>query len=257
VSHFGERNLVDISVVDMTTGNATRLTFGASARRANWAGDGYVVFEIGIPPQPVTIGLVPAEGGGRVRQLVADAAGPVISPDRRWLFFERFTPGSGFRILGQPIDPDTLTTAAAVQPILVTGSSARLPTIHPSGRWLLFRGTENRQTEVYLTRIPEAQGKWQISRGGGDDPRWSAGGDAVLYTQLDRLVEVPVTLDPAVAIGAPRAVLDARAMRPFLGGYDVGRDGRSFLMVQRVQAPDVPTGMVSVVLNWAEQFRAR
>jgi serine/threonine-protein kinase len=257
VSHLGERNLFDISVIDMTTGNATRLTFGASARRANWAGDGHVVFEIGIPPQPVTIGLVPAEGGGRVRQLAADAAGPVISPDRRWLFFERFTPGAGSRIFGQPIDPETLTTVAAEQPILATGSSDRLPAFHPSGRWLLFRGTENQQSEVYLTRVPEAQGKWQISRGGGDDPRWSAGGDAVLYTQSERLIEVPVTLEPAVAIGAPRVVLDAIAMRTFLGGYDVGRDGKSFLMVQRAQAPDVATGLVSVVLNWAEPFKAR
>ena len=38
---------------------------------------------------------------------------------------------------------------------------------------------------------------------------------------------------------------------------DLTPDGKSLLMVQRAQAVDQPVGMVSVVLNWVEEFRIK
>ena len=155
------------------------------------------------------------------------------------------------------LDPITLTPVGTEQPIVVTPSNEELPLVHPSGRFLLYRSAEGDQAELYLTRFPETRGKWQISTGGGSAPRWSRKGDAVLFAEVDRLVEVPITVEPTVTVGTPRVVLDANAMRPFVSVFDVTPDGKSFLMVQRVQAPEQPTGMVSVVLNWAEEFRAK
>ena len=159
--------------------------------------------------------------------------------------------------LGRALDPETLTPIGAEHPILATPSSEDTPIFHPSGRFLLYRSAAGDQTELFLTRFPETQGKWLISTGGGPAPRWSPKGDAVLLVQRDRLIEVPVTLGPTVAVGASRILLDANAMRPFVSGFDITSDGKAFLMVQRAQTPDQPTGMVSVVLNWAEEFRAR
>ena len=259
VSHWGERGVLDIFVIDMSTGTSTRLTFGRDVLGAKWAGDRHVLFETGAPgtASPGYIGLVAAEGGGVVKQLVTDALEGEISPDRRWLLYYRATPDRGSNIMGQPLDPETLTPVGPEQPIVVTPANEAGPIFHPSGRFLLYRSAEGGQTELYLTRFPEAQGKWQISNGGGIAPRWTPNGDAVVFAQVDRLMEVPVTLEPTVTIGAPRVVLDARAMRPFVSAFDITPDGKSFLMVQRAQAPDQPTGMVSVVLNWAEEFKAK
>ncbi len=259
LSYAGDRGVSDIAVIDMQSGTSTRLTFGADARRPQWIGNSHVLFETGGPATQMrhSIGLVAAEGGSPVRELVTDTTEPAMSPDRRWLLYLRFDAETGADIVGQPLDPESLTPVGAERPIVATRANERLPVVHQSGRFLLYLSAEGGQTELYLTRFPEARGKWQITSGGGSAAHWSPGGNAVLFSQADRLVEVPITLEPTVTIGAPRVVLDANAMRPFVGTFDITPDGKSFLMVQRAQAPEQSSGLLSVVLNWAEEFRAR
>ncbi len=259
VSHVVGRGQRDISAVDVATGGATRLTFGLEASSPQWIGSDRVLFETGFLGGASTgsISMVVAEGGGVVRTLVTDATDATLSPDRRWLLYSRVTSERGTDILGQPLDPATLTSLGAERPIIVTPQNEGGPLFHPSGRLLVYRSAEGGRPELYLTRFPEAQGKWQISNAGGTAPRWSPKGDAILFTESERLIEVPITLQPTVTVGPPRVVLDSNAMRPFLGAFDLTPDGKSLLMVQRAQAVDQPVGMVSVVLNWVEEFRIK
>ena len=258
-SYFSEPGRADIHVIDVATGAATRVTFGLGAVRPQWVDDDRIVFETGAPGTASRnyIGLVAAQGGGVVRQLVTDAFESELSPDRRWLLYHRATRERGTDIMGQPLDPATLAPIGAEQPIVVTPANEGAPRFHPSGRFLLYRSTEGTRSEMYLTRLPGAQGKWQISNGGATFAQWTARGDAVLYAQGDRLIEVPVTLDPVIAAGAPRVVMDSNMTRSLVGTFDVSKDGKSLLMVRRAAAPDQPNGGVSLVLNWLEEFRAK
>jgi Tol biopolymer transport system component len=258
-SYISDPGRSDIHVIDVATGGATRVTFGLGALRSRWVGDDRILFETGSAGAVTTsyIGVVAAEGGGVVKQLVTGAVDADISPDRRWLLYMRNTRERGSDIMGQALDPVTLAPMGAEQPIIATPANENSPLLHPSGRFLLYRGTEGVRTELYLTRFPEAQGKWQISTAGATFARWTPKGDAVVYAQTDHLIEVPITLEPAVSVGPARVVLDSNVSRPFVGTFDVAKDGQSLLMVQRVVAPDQPQGAVSLVLNWLEEFRAK
>jgi hypothetical protein len=248
----------DLGVIDIATGALTRVTFSVGVvRRPQWVGNDKLIFETGIQGSANTgfIGLVAAEGGAVVKQLVTGAMDARVSPDRRWLLYYRNTGPGGNDILRQPLDPGTLTPVGPEQPFIVTPVNEMTPMFHPSGRFLLYRSFESNQPEFFLTRFPDAQGKWQVAKGPANfDPQWSRKGDSIVYAQVDHLAEVPITLEPTVSVGAPRVVLDANAVRTLNLFFDVLPDG-NFLMVQRAQAPEQPTGMVSVVMNWAQEFK--
>ena len=48
--------------------------------------------------------------------------------------------------------------------------------ISPDGKWVTYASDESGAWEIYVTSFPGAAGKWQVSRGGGVEPRWSGDG---------------------------------------------------------------------------------
>ena len=106
-------------------------------------------------------------------------------------------------------------------------------------------------------------GRWQVSTEGGTRPAWSRDGRELFYVDFaNTLTAVAVrTSGTTFAAGTP-----AKLFETALGGsltsprdYDVGRDGRRFLMIRESVARDrnaPPAGMV-VVQNWFEELRAK
>jgi Tol biopolymer transport system component len=126
--------------------------------------------------------------------------------------------------------------------------------LSPDGRWLGFVSNEAGQPEVYVGRFPELDRKWQVSEGGGTQPRWSVNGREIYY-RFGRVLTA-VTFDGGVAepvLGKPQ-VLFADDYDLGLGNtitnYDVTPDGR-FLMLRRE-----PSGShLRMVLNWTEELK--
>ena len=50
--------------------------------------------------------------------------------------------------------------------------------ISPDGKWVAYASDESGNWEIYVTTFPAAEGKWQVSRGGGTQPRWRAAASA-------------------------------------------------------------------------------
>jgi eukaryotic-like serine/threonine-protein kinase len=48
--------------------------------------------------------------------------------------------------------------------------------ISPDGKWVVYASNESGNWEIYVTSFPDAAGKWQVSRGGGTEPRWRGDG---------------------------------------------------------------------------------
>ena len=53
--------------------------------------------------------------------------------------------------------------------------------ISPDGKWVAYASNESGDWEVYVTTFPAATGKWQVSRGGGTEPRWRGDGKEIFY----------------------------------------------------------------------------
>src|SRR5260370_10577081 len=53
--------------------------------------------------------------------------------------------------------------------------------ISPDGKWVAYASDESGNWEIYVTTFPGAVGKWQVSRGGGTEPRWRGDGKQLFY----------------------------------------------------------------------------
>jgi hypothetical protein len=59
-----------------------------------------------------------------------------------------------------------------------------------------------------------------------DYAMWAPAGDALLYAQGNRVMEVPITLGSSITVGAPRVALTAESTRALLDQtFDVTKDG--------------------------------
>jgi hypothetical protein len=105
---------------------------------------------------------------------------------------------------------------------------------------------------VYATTFPGAQGKWQVSPGGGAEPRWRGDGKEIFYVDpKGMLTAVTVNTDGIFTTGAgsPLFQLHGRAhiSNTDLYTYDVSKDGKRFLVDRYVKPDHVEP--LTVVLN--------
>jgi hypothetical protein len=122
---------------------------------------------------------------------------------------------------------------------------------------LAYFSQESGTIQVYVVPFPGPGGRWQISTGGGVEPRWSKSGHELFYLSGTALIAVPYTVEKnSFQPGQPQSLFaKSFELRAPLGSYDVMPDGQRFVMFQltsgRTAAPSGPT----VVLNWIDQTR--
>jgi Tol biopolymer transport system component len=112
----------------------------------------------------------------------------------------------------------------------------------PDGKWVAYASDESGNWEVYVTSFPGAAGKWQVSRGGGTEPRWRGDGKEIFYIAPNgMLTAVPVSSEGTFSTGTPAPLFQIRGRAPISSTdvftYDVTKDGKRFL-VNRYVAPE-------------------
>jgi serine/threonine protein kinase len=123
----------------------------------------------------------------------------------------------------------------------------------PDGKWVAYSSNESGRWEIYVTSFPDARGRWQVSSGGGEQPRWQGDGKELFFLSSDgKMMAAPVTTGTHFDAGTPVVLFQSTPRPPVLVYdlfvYDVSRDGQRFLINTQVkQAESVP---MSVVLNW-------
>jgi eukaryotic-like serine/threonine-protein kinase len=126
----------------------------------------------------------------------------------------------------------------------------------PDGRWVAYQSNESGKGEVYIMPFPQPGGKWQVSQGGGLNPRWRPDGQAVFYrTPDDKLMEASVSAKgSALEVGTPKQI--AKVAFAELGGtgwvYDVAPKGDRFIFLRPEQAASTP---VTLVTHWVEGIK--
>jgi hypothetical protein len=130
-------------------------------------------------------------------------------------------------------------------------------------RWIAYTSNESGRLEVYVrpflasgasggsgsTGAPSlGEGKWQVSKDGGELAKWRADGKELIFRALNgspMAVDVTTT-GAAFQAGVPKQLF---APPPNVGDWDVTADGKRFLAAvppvqQTTQTP------ITVVLNW-------
>jgi hypothetical protein len=105
--------------------------------------------------------------------------------------------------------------------------------------------------EVFVSAVPPASGRWQVSTRGGSQPRWRRDGRELFYMAPDGTV-MSVDIDgsrPMIRIGTPRALFHTTvAVDPLLDQYAVSADGQRFLVNVPFDSPEQTS--INVILNW-------
>lgn len=96
--------------------------------------------------------------------------------------------------------------------------------------------------------FPTPGGRFQISAGGGSNPKWRADGKELFYLDAsNRVVAVPITArGDSLEIGAPQSLFQTRV---WARGYFLSSaaDGKRFLIVEN---PQLNASHLTLVLNW-------
>jgi hypothetical protein len=119
---------------------------------------------------------------------------------------------------------------------------------------MAYASDESGRWEVYVGEFPGGGGRWQVSAGGGVEPRWRADGTELFYVSPEHtLMAVTLRFNQRVVQPAvPRPLFKARfgefgavIFRPV---YAPSHDGNKFLV--NVVVEETTASPVTMILNW-------
>jgi serine/threonine-protein kinase len=238
-----------IEMLDLSRGTRVRLTAAAPGTNfPTWTADSEgVVFRRFNVPFWAT-----ADGTGKMGPVPAGLANDFPSspgPDADSIIAVRVQPETTGDIFLMSI-----SGRSPPKPLLVTPAYEGGPQLSPDRHWMLYQSNESGQPEIYVRRYPTMDRQWQVSEGGGMQPRWSKTSREIYYRNGKHMMAVALDASGAEpAFGRPTALFVDEydfGMGVSIPNYDVTPDGR-FIMLRRG-----PQGNgVRLVINWTEELK--
>ena len=252
----GSSGAGDVWVYDLARATSTRLTFNGRNATPVWSSDGKSIYYVEMDPTGAGKSLVtrkPADGS-RDAQTVVSLDGTAyikaLMPDGGSSIFDyQRNTGNG------NIVQSKLGEGATVTELVNTGFAEFAAALSPDGRWLAYQSNESDRSEIYVRDMSAAGGRWQISTGGGEEPRWSHDGRELYYRNGNLFMSVAISTRPSFQAGTPTnlfgGIFDLRTNTGIT--YDVDPKGNRFLMIRPAEESIAPS--VMIVLNWFEELR--
>jgi eukaryotic-like serine/threonine-protein kinase len=243
----------EVWVYDRILETVSRLTFEGNAMYPAWTADGDTVYYSTDKDSPDRdIWRRAADGSGGAEHVL----------ERPGQQFEIALPVAGQNALIREIASTSgdlyvlpLTPGGEPRPWVVSSFSERAPSLSPDGRWAAYTSDESGQNEIYVRAFPEAEGRWQVSSGGGTEPLWTRDGRTIYYRRADTLFAAAVETRPTFAVVQRRTVFITDFLEaPNHINYDRHDSTGEFVVVARGDGAE--TSLV-VVLNWFEEVRQR
>ncbi|HEY4362904.1 MAG TPA: protein kinase [Bryobacteraceae bacterium] len=254
----------DIWLIEFARGIRTRLTFRQSPGSIPvWSPDGKnIIFSAG------TTGLEAiyekaSSGAGEERQLLKTPGETLIpaswSRDGSFLLYVVSDQKSHSNIWLLPIESPGAGERKPVL-LLATGFNSSWPQFSPDGRWIAYNSNESGRAEVYVRPFDAArpalgEGKWQVSKDGGQLSRWRADGKQIVFRASSG---APMVADvnaagAAFQAGAPRQLVP---LPPGANGdWDVTPDFKRFLFAIAPSAQSPGDEPITVILNWKASLK--
>jgi Tol biopolymer transport system component len=229
-----------ISVIDLENGNASRLTFGSSDTYPIWSPDGTRVAYVNWDGPSQLMSKL-ASGVGAAQPLVASRPAEKYTTcwtSSGYLVFEGVEPGAlpGIWILKL----DGSSDASLYEETLGWENGGQ---VSMDGRWIAMCADR----EIYVQSFPVPNGKWRISKSGGDTPRWRRDGKELFFATNAGIMSAQVSAGDAFAADTPRLLFSA-PIKEYKNcfPYAVAGDGQRFL----INLPESRLSTVTVVTNW-------
>jgi eukaryotic-like serine/threonine-protein kinase len=242
-----ESQNTDIWIYNVNREGARRMTFDPAIDAAPiWRPDGKgIVFASGRKP---AFDLY-------VKNIDGAEDEKLIQPDQtRDRYPVAWSPDGQNILLVQGAEMSYLHVAdSTARAFLKTSGTVRSGQFSPDGKWVAYASNESGRWEIYVTSFPGAVGKWQVSNGGGTQPRWRGDGKEIFYLSPDsKMMAVATTEGVSFTSGSPVALFQADphelVATSEMSAYDVSKDGQRFLINTDLKT-DAAQPM-SVVLHW-------
>jgi len=248
-------NNADIWIENANGASNARFTFSPEDEVvAAWSRDGSTLAYRGNLSNGAALLLKRATGLEREKQILKVPASDDILPnswarDDQEILCTHESP-SGYHLEVVPSLGGNPTTIQASQGSQVNGQ------VSPDGKWAAYASDESGDWEIYATTFPGGTGKWQVSRGGGTEPRWRGDGKEIFYIgPTGMLMAVPVNDIGTFSTGSPAPLFQIRGRAPIsstdLYTYDVAKDRKRFLVNRYVKPEHVAP--LNIVFNAAAQ----
>ena len=242
----------DIWLLDLSRGTTTRFTFNPSQDICPlWSPDGtHIVFSSNRNGQQ-DLYQKNSTGTGSEEPLLhtgVDVYADDWSLDGRYILYESNDPKTKFDLWLLP-----MTGERKPYPFLQTEFNETHSQVSPDRRWVAYVSDESGRPEVYVQSFAASGGKWQISTGGGDQPKWRRDGKELFYlSSAKKLMSVSVTSGAAFEAGIPVELFEvfvpAKSMTGDRNDYVVADNGRKFLVCNYVDKESARP--ITVVSNW-------
>jgi len=231
--------------------------------RPTWTPDGKSLLFVSVGDlarnaQDIALYTAPADGSAKASLLMRQNFGTwegELSRDGGWLVTRVDETAGISHVRARRLGGDTTSVPIVDDPAQRLVSAIALS---PDGQWLAYHTNESAmQYEVYVTPFPGARTRFQVSRGGGTEPRWSRDGRELFFEGGGALKVVKVPPGPAFTPSNPTALFSLTGYRRARNRqqYDVSPDGQRFLMI-REQSGTANRGVVYVE-NWLTELRAK
>jgi Tol biopolymer transport system component len=238
-------NNVDIWIERTSGAGNSRFTFDPSEEVAGvWSRDGGTLVYRMSDAAGATLYLKPATGLEREKKrfTVPLAAMDDIVPNS-WSLDDKQILFTLMTSLGSQLE---LLPVAGGEPtrFLTSHGAESNGQISPDGKWVAYASNDSGNWEIYVTSFPAAAGKWQVSRGGGTEPRWRGDGKEIFYIGPNgMLMAVTANAEKIFVTGTPVPLFQIRGRAPISSTdvftYDVAKDGKRFLVNRYVKPEHV------------------
>jgi eukaryotic-like serine/threonine-protein kinase len=242
----------DIWVHEPARGAAARLTFDPSQPQTPiWSPDGKQILFDSNRKVGTQFYLKSADGSGSEEQMVDPGVTVPVnvwdwSRDGKYVLFRK---GNELWHLSWP--------ERVAKPLFQAKWTVRNAQFSPDGRWMAYASNETGSWEIYVSPFLSGNGKWQVSRGGGQEPRWRQDGKELFYVSADgKMMAVAVKTGASFEAGSSVALFQTHRRQPVSAqdvfSYDVSGDGQRFLIITKLD--EANAAPLSVLLNWASEM---
>ena len=250
-----ESDIVDLWVLDVATGNSTRITSNQTQEQERtrwpvWSPDGSQVSYVALRGGYWGLYRKASNGEGTEELLYQHPGGGMFLLD--WSMDGRFLSFSTSDLSGGTLYALPLASDGERKPIEVFLSESQLlgSRISPDSRFLSYGSDQSGENEVYVRPFDPssgavataAAGPWQVSgQGGGGQGAafWRRDGKEMYYWAADRgLMVVGVSTAPTFTFGKPKLLFRLSEAVPVGTGLaSVSRDGQRVV----IAVPHAPT----------------
>jgi serine/threonine protein kinase len=219
-----------------------------------WSPDGEALAFVSMSPAAGPESLIYELAGGATRQILSSEA---ISIPTSWpaagsLAVTVYGP-SGVGIVN-PSVPDDLAWARRTEGEVELGIWGGA--LSPKADWMAYASSEGAgRYEVWVEQI-DGEVRRQVSTDGGMEPVWCRKCDELFYRNANQILASQITLEPQLAVTAPRVVFEATDFIDTKGiSFRVSSDGQRLYYIRRGKQP--VRDRIQVVHNWIQSLEQK